>query len=78
MNGMRVAFVANICTHYRRPLFEELSRRMDVDYFLRRRGASGAHSRSVGRLRTDCRRGRRSVAETPTWLMKGAIERRAS
>lgn len=31
---MRAAFVTNLCTHYRRPLFEELSRRLEVDFFL--------------------------------------------
>src|SRR5439155_24080752 len=35
---MRVAFVTNLCTHYRRPLFEELSRRLDIDFFLTSRG----------------------------------------
>ncbi len=35
---MRVAFLANLCTHYSRPLFEELSRRLDVDFFFTSRG----------------------------------------
>jgi len=35
---MRAAFVTNLCTHYRRPLFEELSRRLDVDFFLTSKG----------------------------------------
>ena len=35
---MRVAFVTNLCTHYRRPLFAELSRRLDIDFFLTSRG----------------------------------------
>lgn len=30
---MRVALVTNLCTHYRRPLFEELRRRLDVSVF---------------------------------------------
>ena len=30
---MRVAFVTNMCPHYRVPLFENLARRFDVDYF---------------------------------------------
>jgi glycosyltransferase involved in cell wall biosynthesis len=35
---MRIAFVTNLCPHYRRPLFEELSRRLDVDFFFTSRG----------------------------------------
>ena len=35
---MRAAFVTNVCTHYRRPLFEELGRRLDVDFFLTSKG----------------------------------------
>ncbi len=35
---MRAAFVTNLCTHYRRPLFEELARRLDVDFFLTSKG----------------------------------------
>jgi len=31
---MRVALVTNLCTHYRRPLFEELGRRFDLSLFL--------------------------------------------
>lgn len=30
---MRVALVTNLCTHYRRPLFEELARRLDISFF---------------------------------------------
>src|SRR6185295_4127553 len=35
---MRAAFVTNLCTHYRRPLFEELSGRLDVDFYLTSKG----------------------------------------
>jgi glycosyltransferase involved in cell wall biosynthesis len=35
---VKVAFVTNLCTHYRRPLFEELDRRMEIDFFLTSRG----------------------------------------
>jgi glycosyltransferase involved in cell wall biosynthesis len=35
---MRAAFVTNLCTHYRRPLFEELARRLDVDFYLTSKG----------------------------------------
>jgi glycosyltransferase involved in cell wall biosynthesis len=35
---MRVAFITNLCTHYRRPLFEALAERFDVDFFLTSRG----------------------------------------
>jgi glycosyltransferase involved in cell wall biosynthesis len=30
---MRVAFVTNLCPHYRRPLFELLASRLDVDFY---------------------------------------------
>ncbi len=36
---MRVALVTNLCTHYRRPLFEELGRRFDVDFFFTSTGS---------------------------------------
>src|SRR5262249_51592746 len=35
---MRVALVTNVCTHYRRPLFDELARRVDLDVFLTSQG----------------------------------------
>lgn len=35
---MRAAFITNLCTHYRRPLFEELSGRLDVDFYLTSKG----------------------------------------
>ena len=35
---MKAALVTNVCTHYRRPLFEELGRRVELDVFLTSRG----------------------------------------
>lgn len=65
---MRTAFVTNLCTHYRRPLFEELSRRMDVDFFFTSQGnewytlreyssGSGTFSVRPGARRCDLVRG---------------------
>lgn len=34
----RIAFVTNLPTHYRRPLFEELARRFDIDFYFTSRG----------------------------------------
>jgi glycosyltransferase involved in cell wall biosynthesis len=31
--GVRVALVTNLCTHYRAPLFHELARRLDISFF---------------------------------------------
>jgi glycosyltransferase involved in cell wall biosynthesis len=36
---VRAAFVTNLCTHYRRPLFEELARRLEIDFFLTSKGS---------------------------------------
>jgi glycosyltransferase involved in cell wall biosynthesis len=36
---MRVALVTNLCTHYRRPLFEELGRRFDMSFFFTSSGS---------------------------------------
>jgi glycosyltransferase involved in cell wall biosynthesis len=45
---MRVAFVTNLCPHYRRPLFEELARRFDLSFFFTSDGSewywNGSHS----------------------------------
>src|SRR4051794_7125898 len=35
---MRVALVTNLCTHYRRPLFDELAGRVELDVFLTSQG----------------------------------------
>jgi glycosyltransferase involved in cell wall biosynthesis len=35
---MKAAFVTNLCTHYRAPLFEAISKRLDVDFFLTSKG----------------------------------------
>jgi glycosyltransferase involved in cell wall biosynthesis len=58
---MRAALVTNVCTHYRRPLFAELGRRVDLDVFLTSRGkewytlreyrTDGAHVTGRGLLR---------------------------
>lgn len=34
----RIALITNLATHYRRPLFEEISRRLDVDFYFTSRG----------------------------------------
>ena len=36
---MRIALVTNLCTHYRRPLYEELRRRFDVELFFTSSGS---------------------------------------
>jgi glycosyltransferase involved in cell wall biosynthesis len=36
---MRVAFVTTFCSHYRRPLFELLARRFEVDFYFQSTGA---------------------------------------
>ncbi len=35
---MRAAFVTNLCTHYRAPLFAELKRRLDIDFYITSKG----------------------------------------
>lgn len=37
--GVRIALVTNLATHYRRPLFEEISRRIDIDFFFTSQGS---------------------------------------
>ena len=64
---MRAAFVTNLCTHYRRPLFEELSRRMEIDFFLTSKGAEwytlGEYRGGDGAFSVrHCPRGRELVA----------------
>src|SRR4051812_38934549 len=52
---MKIAFVTNICAHYRLPLFEEIARRHDADFFFTSRGRewywSNDHRVDTGRLR---------------------------
>ena len=50
---MRIALVTNVCTHYRRPLFERISHRFDADLYLTSRGrewysAGGQEPSSAG------------------------------
>ncbi len=72
MNGTRVAFVTTLCAHYRRPLFEELSRRMDVDFFFTSAGnewyALPEYREVADRLSTRPAVRRRDLVK---WLMKG-------
>jgi glycosyltransferase involved in cell wall biosynthesis len=50
---MRIALVTNVCTHYRRPLFERISQRFDTDLYLTSSGrewysAGGPEPSSAG------------------------------
>lgn len=51
----RIAFVTNLCPHYRRPLFELLATRMDVDFYFHSNGSerywSSALSAEPGQFR---------------------------
>ena len=51
----RIAVVTNLCTHYRRPLFERLSNRFDADFYFTSTGTerywSSDHTLDVGALR---------------------------
>lgn len=72
---MKLALVTNVCTHYRRPLFESVAERFDADFYFTSRGREWYRGSSVSAELGAFN----SVSEARAWplaraLMRGAYD----